>query len=1097
MPSKLNEKLKQSLSLIDGAMASLDAYPNLDDALLSKAQDLANKYLGKLFPTQLDFAKEILEHLVGTDVMIDIVSKFLTAALPEVEIALKAALLANMANLVSGCTIDPIIYEKAIKEGIIFDLRQIDLIDKLSVSPLDKKLGQYYYFGVDGCESAYDILQSAISPMNEGDDTKKVKKSYIGTALTNSVGHYFGGRKRDFDCLLWYMKNKAAYREVWGKRTIVSEDIFNGGNDPRAWLKQKGNKKSTYYLCDGNTVMFYRYKDGGWVEETDTSNQGSAVGFEKNKTYTFLDGGSYYTYKYGNPTIKKVSRKKIYLTDRENNQFYEYKKGDSDNTSKWEAVTATDISYNSFNDLPTTIKVGDTFYMGGTLHRVTSVKQKTKTVTDKDGNKQEIRYVGVDTDIAINATIDIKNNLCLYVDYEEGDNKEKIKEGGDKLKELTVAFGTTYDEVLKNWTKEKDDKASSEVITDTTATTSQTTPLVSQNLYYEDTDDSKSFDSSVDKMLIAPHEIKSTKKGKKKATKCINVGDEMGDTYKYTKDFGVVTLEYSPRTGNLKQSDGNPLQQQTPYDNVLHVFMGNVKELPDSQRSAIEEDVQECSNLNKLGVNLYNKIYSALQGILEEWKAKTKEWKKQDKEENKKAKKDGNATNTESEAKKERLQQNKNYRNLYNSLNSILYGGSTSGVLSQLTAEHDAFNNITELEKIIKGLDTFTNSYFNKQDGDTYRSPNSVLLTEEGLQEFLSGLSKDYLSTENQLYSILAFIKRAAQLLEANENLYYLSASNLKYPDAQQNYYLKHTLLEFNTDYVNSLQLFDAKVLAAQIITSLFGGVSLSAMLGATASWKTELIRDTVKTMVEKAIAAQDYTVSDCFFTFTNDAYNGMLRATELRQAGLYSKHGEENGNNKVDPISLLNGLNQLDDAADLSEQQSIIKGTLLNVSAEISKDTYTESNSLGINADLSVQVSFVETLITNLCTQLVMAMLSPKVYLLILINLHMFGLTTSFDLKSFIQNFSNLIMSIVNSVVEKYMSYMSTYIMELVEDLVSKLAQKLALEQIEMYMRLLKQIIEHFRQLTKCDEGSGWTQDVVTSADIIESDVTETINEC
>ena len=290
------KKVQETLSTIDGVLAALNSYPSLEDALLERAQNESNKFLGKLFPTQLDFIKNILEHVGGTDMIIDILSKFLTVALPGVEVSLKAALLANMQNFGTNCEIDPIIYEKAIKEGIIFDLKQIDLIDKLSVSPLDRKLGKYFYFGIDGCESAYDILQSAIDPSNERQgkpsrksgtkQTSKKSTSYLNRAMTDSVGHYFGGRKRDFDCLLWYMKNKAAYREVWGKRTSESEDIFNGDSNIEGWIAKKGDKKSIYYKIDEKVVTFY---------QNPSSSNGKTAPMDETKYISLLRGKVKYT----------------------------------------------------------------------------------------------------------------------------------------------------------------------------------------------------------------------------------------------------------------------------------------------------------------------------------------------------------------------------------------------------------------------------------------------------------------------------------------------------------------------------------------------------------------------------------------------------------------------------------------------------------------------------------------------------------------------------------------------------------------------------------------------------------------------------------
>ena len=70
---KKRKTLQETLSSLDGVLAALDAYPNLEDALLEKAQGEANKYLGQFFPTQLDFGKEILEHFKDSDLPIKII----------------------------------------------------------------------------------------------------------------------------------------------------------------------------------------------------------------------------------------------------------------------------------------------------------------------------------------------------------------------------------------------------------------------------------------------------------------------------------------------------------------------------------------------------------------------------------------------------------------------------------------------------------------------------------------------------------------------------------------------------------------------------------------------------------------------------------------------------------------------------------------------------------------------------------------------------------------------------------------------------------------------------------------------------------------
>ena len=1084
---KKRVKLQQTLTSIDMVLAALNSYPNLEDAVLDRVQGEANKFLGQFFPTQLDFSKEILEHLVGTDVLIEIVSDFITFELPAVEIALKSALLVNMNNLGTNCTIDPFIYEKAIKEGIVFDLKQIDLIDKLTISPLDRKIGQYYYFGIEGCESAYDVLQSAIDPNSQPQDNKqsttqqKEDTSYLNRVNTNSVGTYFGERKRDFDCLLWYMKNKAAYREVWGKRTSESEDIFNGDSNIPGWIEKRGSEKTCYYeIKDDGTINFY-LKSGSKIT---LPEGGDLIAMDENTTYVFLEGTTYYEYKFGLPPIKKLSRSRYYINRKsdDNCEIYFF------NDGKWNKNNIdSKTKYETFEDIPVTAQKDDCYCIDNSFYVITSdPTKKEKKAKDKDGKEYTYTYISADFKECIDITNDIKNNICIFVDYDLGNNRQNIKEGKDV--ESTFLEFCPGNKGQRQWYKEKSNEKAEKNIS-------------SGSCYYVKKS-KDGFDINVDKILIPPHFITADKNGIENANYCVSITKAMAKKNKYTKDFGIVTLEFSPRTGNVLQSDGKPMQQQTPYDNVLHVFFGNVKELHTTERDRLQDNWKNSSDVNKIGMQAYNKMMKIQKNHADIWKRKLKEWKKT-------GNPSGDKTNSVIEVAKSIVRENDEFRKASQDYYTLTFGNDIQ-ILPNLIRKSSVYNNIEGIRDKLNQINGLIDNYYNDvvntevtttSGDDVYVNFVKTEFDFKKFQEFetkLIELLTEKNEDEKNIFSIYAYVQRASQIMDANENLLYLSAKDLEYPEAKKNYYLKRTLFEFNEDYINSLQLFDSKVLAAQLITSLFGGVVMEPFIGATPSWKSELIRETVKDMIEKIIAVEDFTVSDCFFTFTNDAYNGMLRATELRQAGLYSSHGEENGNNSVNPIKLLEGLNGIDETADKSSQKSTIEGTLKTVAAEVSKDIYKENAYLAVNTNFGVEVSFIDNLITNLCTQLTMAMLSPKVYLLILINLEMFGLTTNFTLRSFLENFSNLIRSLVKSIVDQVMQYLSEKIMEIVEDLVQKLKIKIEFEQAEMYMRLLKQIWMHLRMLTSCGNSNmGWTQDTVTFADITNSDSQEPVNEC
>ena len=1093
---KKRKTMQETLSSLDAVLTALDSYPNLEDALLEKAQGELNKYMGKLFPTQLDFSIDILEHLVGTDVLIEILSKFLTVALPGVELSLKSVLLANMQNLGTNCTIDPFIYEKAVKEGILFDLRQIDLYDKLTVSPLDKKIGQYYYFGIDDCESAYDVLQSAIDPNNQsesrkkawgekhkkdGQPTQKQGTSYLNRAMNDSVGHYFGGRKRDFDCLLWYMKNKGVTRQVWGKRTSEKEDIFNGSVNVSDWVNKKGDENTVYYKITGDNYQVFT-KDGYNGPE---ANNGTLEPFNhlKKVDYYFRIKNNFYKYHYGNPTINKISRKKIYYNEKSAHKYDIYYFKDD----KWDVVEKELQNYQSIETIPTDddtinqLKKDNFIVVNKVLYQIKKdVVVKIVTKKDRDGNKHTENVIkSIKTDECIDITKSLKNDTCLFVDYDEKSDEngktkgELIKDG----KDVTSSLPCVKNEGKKQWIKVKvtDERDINKVSKRSTV------------CYFEDIDGDGKYTPNVDKIMIPPYNEKGL---------FVNVSDKIEKYGKYTKDFGVLTLEYSPRTGNIIQSDGKPMHQQTPYDNVLHVFFGNVKEIASAERDAAENAWAESSFSNKQGQVAINQIAKLRKLHQKIWKRKKRELKK-------------SSTNSK---QKSIIDAKYNYAlNYYNILlegglvdNKFSYEDSILGTykgvddINILTQKIKEINECIEKYKDTLYTGTGNNDEPDDNNDEIYASPTSPKIEFDYLAfvEFINKLNDLLKIEENHYYSIGAFSRRIAQIMDNNENLYYLKSRTVSYPEARKNYYLKRTLFEFNTDYVNSLQLFDPKVLAAQLITSLFGSATMSLMIGATASWKTELIRDVVKDMVQKQIAAEDFAVSDCFFTFTNDAYNGMLRAADLRQAGLYSQHGEENGNNKIDPSKMLEGLNDFANCADQAGQTTVIKGAIMDAAVEVSKDVYNNNNNRAIN--FNVNMSFVETLIMNLCTQLVMAILSPKVYLLILINLELFGLSTNFDLKAFLERFEALIRSIVKSVVDQFMQYITQEILKIVEELVQKLIKKLALEQVEMYARLIKQILMHLRMLTSCGKSLGWTQDMPQYADIVSSESSqEPINEC
>lgn len=312
------------------------------------------------------------------------------------------------------------------------------------------------------------------------------------------------------------------------------------------------------------------------------------------------------------------------------------------------------------------------------------------------------------------------------------------------------------------------------------------------------------------------------------------------------------------------------------------------------------------------------------------------------------------------------------------------------------------------------------------------------------------------------------------------------SMTNANYRSITENYYYRRTLVEFNTDYVMSLKLFDPKVVTAQLLDSLTGLLNIDLNL----TYKQMLIKNEVKKMVQMIVETDDTVVSDCFFTFTNDDYNAMLEKAELNRAKLFSINGEQNTTTTIDPKEILKSLNELDDSAIQSGDTTVIEHALTEISGNITTMDAMEGDAINFGA----RMNFIENLMNNLAYVITSAVLSPKVYLLILINLEILGKDTNFNLEGFIGQFKQLIASLIRTIRDQLLKYLVDELMKILGNIATEITVKIGIEQAQYYYRLMKKIIDCFkRKGTTLD----FTIDRVEHADIITEEQTPKNTEC
>ena len=484
-------------------------------------------------------------------------------------------------------------------------------------------------------------------------------------------------------------------------------------------------------------------------------------------------------------------------------------------------------------------------------------------------------------------------------------------------------------------------------------------------------------------------------------------GDEYREDYPFTEDDaklkkedGIITFEYYERSQNLRDAYGESYKLQTPYNNCLHVFIGDVREKKTNLINQLEDKEGDIYD-NERNITLFsNKIENKnfkIQQIREDKLLLEEDFSKGDIDED--------------EYKKQLKKLNNKEKTLQNDINDLL----------------------------------------NRRE--------QIYAAKRRLQFEIGTIKAQLENTRDQFFPFLN-------------------------PDKNRNYYYGKSLIEFNIDYIMSLKLFDEKSLAARLLDSLTACLTIDLSF----SYKRLLIKNEVKKMVNMITESDDLVVSDCFFTFSNDDYDAMSRQAELRKAGLLTINGDETSAVKINAEDILNSLNQINEDSNKETIQTIIEGTITNLSKELTDTSYLSTD----KANFGIQMNFIENLLDSLAYVIVCSVLSPKVYLLLLINLKIIGRETNFDLEGFIGQYKQLIADLIRSIRDQLLDYLMREIMIIIGDLVKEITIKLSVEQARYYARLIKRLIDCFR---KHGKSLDFSVDNVDYADILPEEQEEPKN--
>lgn len=249
------------------------------------------------------------------------------------------------------------------------------------------------------------------------------------------------------------------------------------------------------------------------------------------------------------------------------------------------------------------------------------------------------------------------------------------------------------------------------------------------------------------------------------------------------------------------------------------------------------------------------------------------------------------------------------------------------------------------------------------------------------------------------------------------------------------------TVFEFNYDYVMGMKLFDAKVIATELLDSLVNiRIGLGTSFGLGHEDGIEEIREIVKNIID----SDEISVNDCFFTFSNEKYDALLKRAEAKKA------------KKQDFTNVKDILNEFSDSAELHEQIDVINRAITQATVNITEGV--DESDKG-----KIRFNFVTDLIEQLTIAIVQSILSPKVLMLFEVNeAIMGGKWQKFTIKDLIKSMRSIIASIIKEVRDLIIQELMKLVLKQLSPIIAVLTSAIAREQIEAYTEVIDEIIRN-----------------------------------
>lgn len=362
-----------------------------------------------------------------------------------------------------------------------------------------------------------------------------------------------------------------------------------------------------------------------------------------------------------------------------------------------------------------------------------------------------------------------------------------------------------------------------------------------------------------------------------------------------------------------------------------------------------------------------------------------------------------------------------------------------------------------------------------------------------------SGEEQKYYEAYSGGTTILKYLRPIMQLKRDTETNF---ALNVKF--SSQSYYTPYkslfdynkTIFEFNKDYLENIRIFVPRIILSNLIETLIHG-KISILDTLLKSEQDNVIDKKLDMIINGVLEETDTTVSDCFFSFSNEDYIEMIQQTELEKYSATYTGGDGSPATKYSKDALLDALDSINSMATMNESITEITKTVYDIASIPSEDSSVKASDGSVAMANS---NWLNRIISAIMKPIVKSLLTPQVMLLFVINLETVGMLNidgDFDkiYELIFKKILSLFVGLARYIRDKIVEFLLKLFKERIQPMLVQWSAILVSENINDWIRLLLEAIQCIPRfniktdLTEIDNVQ--YADIVKTQDIPESSQT------